>query len=86
MTNKTPWTAAIRRNWGYWEGVAARTRNQFPMWNKVSVYRCQHPSDKPYGEAFWAGWYGEEHPCFPSIYPGSTDFMAGGLSRLPKGE
>jgi hypothetical protein len=53
---------AERRNWGYWDGIGARERNRRPDWDKPGVYRCAHPFDKPYGEAFWLGWYGEPHP------------------------
>lgn len=55
-------TTSERRNSGYWDGVHARERNRFPLWNKVAVYKCKHPFDKPYGEGFWTGWYGEEPP------------------------
>jgi hypothetical protein len=58
----TKFSPAERRNWGYWDGVNAHSLGRFPVWSKISVYRCRHPSDKPYGEAFWAGWYGEDHP------------------------
>lgn len=51
-----------RRNWGFWDGVSARERRRLPDWNKISVYRCRHPFDRPYGEAFWVGWYDEPHP------------------------
>lgn len=53
---------AERRNWGWWDGKAAAERNRWPEWNKSHVYRPAHPFDRPYGEAFWAGWYGEPHP------------------------
>jgi hypothetical protein len=58
----TRFSTAERRNWGYWDGIHARHRGRFPEWNKVSTYRCRHPFDKPYGEGFWSGWYGEDHP------------------------
>jgi hypothetical protein len=63
----TTWPPAIRRNWGYWDGVAARERNCFPEWSKVSVYRTPHPFDKAYGEGFWTGWYGEVAPAGASV-------------------
>jgi hypothetical protein len=53
---------AERRNWGYWDGKSARERGRFPDWAKAYVTRQAHPFDKPYGEAFWAGWYDEPHP------------------------
>ena len=53
---------AERRNWGFWDGVSARERGRPPLWDKGYVYRCRHPFDQLYGEAFWAGWYGEPHP------------------------
>lgn len=55
-------TPATRRNWGYWDGVAARERGRMPEWAKPGVYRCAHPFDKAYGEGFWTGWYGETPP------------------------
>ncbi len=59
---KTRWTPAERRNWGYWDGRAARSRNRYPVWARSHLYRGQHPFDQCYGTAFWAGWYGEAHP------------------------
>ena len=60
-------TPTERRNAGWFDGVNARKIHRFPIWNKVSVYRCRHPFDKPYGEGFWAGWYGEAYPS-PQLY------------------
>jgi len=51
-----------RRNWGYWDGVAARQRGRLPEWDKVGVSRCRHPFDRVYGEGFWMGWYDEPAP------------------------
>jgi hypothetical protein len=53
---------AERRNRGYWDGLSARERGRLPVWDKSAVYRCRHPFDKPYGEGFWIGWYGEPAP------------------------
>lgn len=53
---------AERRNWGYWDGKAARRRGRYPEWAKPYNYRQAHPFDKSYGAGFWAGWYGEDHP------------------------
>lgn len=52
---------AERRNWGYWDGRAARERGKLPEWSTRNS-AGRHPFDKPYGEAFWLGWYGEAHP------------------------
>jgi hypothetical protein len=52
---------AERRNWGYWDGVHARERGRLPPWSRAGTV-SRHPFDKPYGEAFWLGWYGETHP------------------------
>jgi hypothetical protein len=62
-STKTPsrFSPAIRRNWGYWDGVSARERGRLPLW----APRCsggRHPFDKPYGEGFWLGWDSEAHP------------------------
>lgn len=53
-----------RRNWGYWDGVAARKRGRLPEWTRgrAHIHRCRHPHDRAYGEAFWAGYYGDDHP------------------------
>lgn len=59
---KSQFSIAERRNWGYWDGVADRERGKHPKWEKHTVYRCKHPFDKPYGEAYWMGYYGEPHP------------------------
>lgn len=64
---------AIRRNWGYWDGINAKGR--YPCWAKSHIHRQKHPSDKAYGEGFWAGWYGEAHPHYPNIYPSSPEFQ-----------
>ena len=52
---------AERRNWGYWDGRSARERGRLPEWSRAGTTHG-HPFDKPYGEAFWAGWYGQPHP------------------------
>lgn len=52
---------AERRNWGYWDGRSARERGRLPEWSRAGTVH-RHPFDKPYGEAFWKGWYGEAHP------------------------
>jgi hypothetical protein len=53
---------AERRNWGYWDGVNASNCGRYPVWAKSTNYRQRHPFDNTYGEAFWAGWYGDPHP------------------------
>ncbi len=53
---------AERRNWGFWDGVADAERGRWPEWDRSHTYRGRHPFDKPYGEAYWAGRYGEAHP------------------------
>lgn len=58
----TAFSPAERRNWGYWDGRSARERNRHPEWCKSYHHRPAHPFNKPYGEGFWAGWYGEAHP------------------------
>lgn len=56
-------TPAIRRNWGYWDGRTARALNRLPPWcGSGRRVGCLHPSDKPYGQGFWLGWYGEPAP------------------------
>lgn len=50
----------VRRNWGYWDGVAAKKRGRYPEWSRSWIYRGKHPFDKPYGEGFWDGWEGKE--------------------------
>jgi len=62
-TMKQTTEPAIRRNWGYWDGFNARQRNAWPVWAPASSHRAAHPFDRPYGEAFWSGWYGEAHPA-----------------------
>lgn len=56
---------AVRRNWGYWDGVAARQLGiAKPMWQAHAWQtRPAHPFDKPYGEGYWVGYYGEEAPA-----------------------
>ena len=51
-----------RRNWGYWDGVNDRLRHKRPEWEKGCVYRCKHPFDRSYGEAYWIGFYDEPQP------------------------
>ena len=53
---------AERRNWGYWDGKAARERGRYPEWAKS--YNCcqKHPFDQQYGKGFWLGWYDQPHP------------------------
>ena len=60
--NKTKFSAAERRNWGYWDGRTDRERGKRAIWAKPSVYRQKHPFDKPYGEGYWMGYYDEPHP------------------------
>jgi hypothetical protein len=66
MTKRAPkadsFSPAIRRNWGYWDGVSCRERGKRPMWDRPTVYKCSHPTDRAYGEGFWTGFYGEPHP------------------------
>lgn len=57
---KDQFSPAIRRNWGYWDGKAAREKGKFPIWARSFNHRQAHPHDKAYGEGFWAGWYGED--------------------------
>ncbi len=53
---------AERRNWGYWDGRAAREAGRWPEWCRPSAdFRNAH-YDKQYGTGFHAGWYGEPHP------------------------
>lgn len=53
----------IRRNRGYWDGVAARERGCiYPVWAKSWVSRATHPFDTIYGEGFWTGFYDETAP------------------------
>jgi hypothetical protein len=56
-----------RRNWGYWDGIAARARGRYPVWAKSYIMEQRHPSDRIYGEGFWSGWYGKEPPPFAVI-------------------
>lgn len=58
----TIFSPAIRRNWGFWDGKAARARNAHPVWASPIQHRPKHPCDKAYGEGFWIGWYGEPAP------------------------
>lgn len=62
LTTADTFTPAIRRNWGYWDGRNYRAMDQLPEWARANQYRPQHPHDKPYGEGFWVGWYGEPAP------------------------
>ena len=64
---------AVRRNWGYWDGVNDRLRGRRAEWSSASTYRGRHPFDLPYGDAYWAGYYGESHPNAPATRPGSAD-------------
>lgn len=51
----------VRRNWGWHDGRSARERGaRLPEWARS--HGAGHPTDKPYGEGFWAGWYGEQSP------------------------
>jgi len=62
-TDADKWfSPAERRNWGYWDGKAARERGRYPEWAECFHPRKKHPFDKQYGDGFWAGWYGEPHP------------------------
>lgn len=62
MAVSKTFSPAERRNWGYWDGVSDRRRGKRAPWVLSYVYRCKHPFDRPYGEAYWAGYYGEPHP------------------------
>ena len=65
----TKFSTAERRNWGYWDGKAAQESGRLPEWNHGPSYRCKHPFDQMYGEAFWQGFYGEYHPNTGEITP-----------------
>jgi hypothetical protein len=54
----------IHTNWGYWDGVAAARRGNYPKWTKGHIYRGAHPCDKHYGLGFWIGWYNEPAPPY----------------------
>lgn len=58
---ETKFSPAERRNWGYWDGTAARERGRLPEWAPLHS-GTKHPFDAPYGAAFWLGWNGEPHP------------------------
>jgi hypothetical protein len=74
---KSPFSPFEFRNWGYWDGVAFRKRGRYPSeWANAAVHKPLHPTNKPYGEGFWAGWYGEAHPNDASVFPGSPRFTA----------
>lgn len=62
QTSSSQFSPAERRNWGYWDGKAARERGRFPVWAKSYNHRQAHPFDQQYGKGFWAGWYDESHP------------------------
>lgn len=70
---QSAFTPNMRRNWGWWDGINARKRNKHPLWCKPWEVRATHPSDRIYGEAFWAGWYGEPHPV-NGMVPGEPAF------------
>lgn len=55
-------SAAERRNWGFWDGDSDRKTNRRPAWVNPGVYRCRHPFDQSYAAGYWAGFYGEAHP------------------------
>ena len=60
-TNLPKSSPAERRNWGYWDGRSDRERGKTALWSKGGTIHA-HPYDKPYGEAYWSGFYGEPHP------------------------
>lgn len=55
------WSAAERRNWGYWDGRADAASGRTPQWNTAGLDQ-PHPLDADYGAAYWAGRAGAVHP------------------------
>ena len=53
--------ANIRRNWGWHAGVNARRTARHEPWVRCGQ-SSGHPCDKPYGEGYWAGYWGLESP------------------------
>lgn len=56
------WPAQIRKNWGYWDGVAARKAGRWPQWCRSWQSFDKAHFDKAYSEGFRIGWYGEPAP------------------------
>jgi hypothetical protein len=51
-----------RRNWGYWDGVNCHSWIHKPVWFATYKAHAGHPFDPAYGDAFLAGFMGQEHP------------------------
>ena len=52
----------IRRNWGYHAGLAVRANgSKHEPWVRPGQ-SSGHPFDKPYGEGYWAAYWGLPSP------------------------
>ena len=61
-SKSSSFTPAIRRNWGYWDGIAARKAGRWPAWCRPHQDFAKVHFDKAYGEGFYIGWYGLTPP------------------------
>ncbi len=61
---KDQFSPEIRRNWGFWDGRSDAEKGRTALWmnGRCHIHRAAHPLSKPYGEGYWAGYYGEAHP------------------------